>query len=110
MAAKLLYLLLLFSTSVWSEVIEMNRNRLPSVVMKDFDFFVMNFVDNSKASEEAIRIFESAEQSFSEIPKNTENIGWGQVNIEKFPDLNRLPKGVAIPAQLIVGYNQVLSV
>ncbi len=51
---------------MWSEVIELNRNKRPSVVMKDFEFFVMNFVDNSRASKEAIRIFERAEQLFSE--------------------------------------------
>ena len=68
MATKFLKfsLLLLLSTSVWSEVIELNRNKPPSVVMKDFEFLVMNFVDNSRASKEAIRIFESAEQLFSE--------------------------------------------
>ena len=68
MATKFLKfsLLLLLSTSVRSAVIELNRNKPPSVVMKDFEFFVMNFVDNSRASKEAIRIFESAEQLFSE--------------------------------------------
>ena len=51
---------------MWSEVVELNRNKPPSVVMKDFEFFVMNFIDNSRASKEAIRIFESAEQLFSD--------------------------------------------
>jgi len=32
------------------------------------------------------------------------------VNIAKFPDLNQVPEGVAIPAQLIVGYGQMLSI
>jgi hypothetical protein len=70
-------ILLLSSQVVFGEVIELNKNQHPSVVMKDFEFSVINYFDNSRASKEAIRIFESAEQVFAETSKRADKIGWG---------------------------------
>jgi len=56
MAVKSLYinLLLLLFNSVLSEVIQLDRDKPPSEAMKDFEFIVINYVDNSRASKESI--------------------------------------------------------
>ena len=87
-----------FVTLVVSEVIEITRNNPNNAAMGDFEFTVMNYIDNSRASRESIKIFEAAERIFAETSKRAEKVGWGQMNVEKYPELAKIPEGMNLPA------------
>ena len=53
-----------YVTLALGEVIQLSRNNPPSVAIADFEFVIMNYIDNSRDSKESIKIFEIAETIF----------------------------------------------
>jgi len=80
------------------EVIELTRNNPQNVAMVEFEFMIMNYIDSSRVSRESTKIFEAAERIFSETSKRAEKVGWGQMNVEKYPELAQIPEGMKLPA------------
>ena len=73
---KFLFFSLLISSG-FCEVIHLSYKNPPATALKNFEFTVINFVDDSNTSQDASMIFEEAESIFAQESRRAERIGWG---------------------------------
>jgi len=84
------FLFALFCAEALSEVIELSF-KYPRKILANFEFGIINYVDDTEASAEASVIFQAAEKIYSSKSGRANTIGWSQLDIKKFPSLNTAP-------------------
>jgi len=81
------------------DIIEITNENPPNQALNGTEFGVINFFDDSAATEEVKKIFEKAMIIFKEEEKlGTRSVGWAQVDIVKNPDLAIASEDIEYPS------------
>jgi hypothetical protein len=99
------------ASAIAHDIIEITAENPPNLALAGFEFAVINFYDDSAASEEVKKIFHEAMILFKEEEKlGSRSVGWAQVDVIKYSELSIAAPDISYPSQLIAAAGSMRKV